>query len=244
MRKGTVFLLLLAILFIMPSISYSSSFVGTLSDHVELSDLIIRGEIVSADIGVSDVSKTRKVVNTVIKVKEIEKNSLNQVVTVGENFSFITFAPARVIKGNEYLLFMRKLLTKNPSFVIFEYTIGDQSVFSVKENMIENRMKNKGLMTNMKRNYSGPNVERLGVRSMTTKEDEAVRLMRGPVGLDEIRPLIKRIEDVNRLRKRDEEVIKSRESAKTREERRIRKDIEAEKILEREGVKIEVRDEN
>jgi hypothetical protein len=158
------------------------------------------------------MGEKRRVVDYVLKVSKVYKNDLGISLEPGSNFSFTTFAPAEMIKDSDYLIFVRRL-----PYGIWEGVVGVQSFFKAEkgadgETRVVNKLNNKGIMRGMEKRLEAPS---LGLKSMTKEESRVTKQLTGPVELEQLVPVIERINKIQILKREKKVKIKRKSNVES-----------------------------
>lgn len=201
MRKTASILVLTVILFLFPAVSHASEAIGNIDSLTQLAQLIVVGESTgSTESTIQFNGKETAVINYDFKVQQVVKNETTEPVKEGEVFKLTVLRPADLIQGQKYMLFLKKYFPEYWSFVM-----GGQSIFKIDKdaegkNFVTNKINNKYLMKGVEGNVTGTEVQSLGVKGLSTQEQKVLKQIQGPIQLDEMVPLVKRIDQIKKLK--------------------------------------------
>lgn len=224
MRKCALFLLLLAPLIVKSSISYASQSIANLDTLTQVSEAVIYGKVVSAASDTKEIGgKPREVIIYEFLADEdgVVKNTTGQEVKPGQIFRFNTFAPKVLLPDQEYMLFLKRY-----SFGVWAFVFGGQGIMRLEkdddgEYIGVNKTQNWRLMRGVKKTVAGSKAKDLGLKSLNKKEESTLRHIRGPIKINEMIPLIQRIDTVNMRKsvqpKKIENRVSQEEMERTRE---------------------------
>lgn len=215
MRRSVLSLFFFVFIIVSPFVLKASEAPPNLMELTDDAKIVVEcGAISVSDvklIKVSGIERDIKVKDVVCKTKDVIKNVSGIDIKAGNELVFTTVGSSRLETGKDSILFLRQYSSKKEPGVseaqpqdrvslpdIWGVVGGGYGAFKVSEDLVGkktmmNKFGNKDLMDGVKSDILNDNAKGLGVKVITDKDEDILKTTQGPLEVNGVVDMIKRL---------------------------------------------------